>query len=206
MFLNSKNESRRIEEIPPKELNEYISEFIVAVRRKDSEDFEPSSLRGVISSFNWHLKACKYPCSVIEDSQFEQVRQALEARSNKELKKDGKGNKPKAAEAITDEEVNILYDEQLLGISNAEALLNTMWFMNTKHFGLGGCDEHRRMKWGDVQLLTDVNGAEYLEYSERQTKTRTGAEPRIPWSQRLSFSLHWEILRHKTLLLFLLST
>ena len=47
---------------------------------------------------------------------------ALEARS-KELKKDGKGNKPKAAEAITDEEVNILYDKQLLGISNAGALL-----------------------------------------------------------------------------------
>ena len=22
------------------------------------------------------------------------------------------------------------------------------------------------MKWGDVQLLTDVNGAEYLEFSE----------------------------------------
>ena len=178
-FLNSKNESRRIEEIPPEELNEYISEFIVAVRRKDGEDFgEPSSLRGLICSFNRHLKACKsYPCSVIEENQFEQVRQALEARS-KEIKKDGKGNKPKAAEAITDEEVNILYDKQLLEISNAEALLNTMWFMNTKHFGLRGCDEHRRMKWGDVQLLTDANGAEYLEYSKRQTKTRTGAEPR----------------------------
>ena len=90
-FLNCKNESGRIEEIPPKELNEYISEFIVAVRRKDGEDFEPSSLRGLICSFNRHLKACKYPCSVIEDSQFEQARQALEARS-KELKKDGKGN------------------------------------------------------------------------------------------------------------------
>ena len=81
-----KNESRRIEEIPPKELNEYISEFIVAVRRKDGEDFEPFSLRGLICSFNRHLKACKYPCSVIEDSKFEQARQALEARS-KELKK-----------------------------------------------------------------------------------------------------------------------
>ena len=34
------------------------------------------------------------------------------------------------------------------------------------------------MKWGDVQLLTDMNGAEYLEFSERETKTRTGAEPR----------------------------
>ena len=172
-FLNSKNESRTIEEIPQKELNEYISEFIIAVRRKDGEDFEPSSLRGLICSFNRHLKACNYACSVIEDSQFEQVRQALEVRS-KELKKDGKGNKPKAAEAITDEEVNILYDKKLLGILNAEALLNTMWFMNTKHFGLRGCDEH-------VQLLTDVNGAEYLEFSERQTKTRTGGEP---WNVR----------------------
>ena len=36
-FLNSKNESRRIEEIPPKEFNEYISEFIIAVRRKDGD-------------------------------------------------------------------------------------------------------------------------------------------------------------------------
>ena len=31
-FLDSKNESRRIEEIPPKELIEYISKFIVAAR------------------------------------------------------------------------------------------------------------------------------------------------------------------------------
>ena len=57
-FLNSKTESRRIEEIPPKELNEYISEFIVAARRKDGEDFDPSSLRGLICSFSRHLKAC----------------------------------------------------------------------------------------------------------------------------------------------------
>ena len=64
-FLNSKNESRRIEEIPPKELNKYISEFIVATRRKDGEDFESSSLRGLICSFNRHLKAC----SVIQTHQ-----------------------------------------------------------------------------------------------------------------------------------------
>jgi len=59
---------------------------MVAVRRKDGKDFEPSSFRGLICSFNRHLKACKYPCSGIEDSQFEQAGQALEARG-KELKK-----------------------------------------------------------------------------------------------------------------------
>ena len=37
-FLNSKNESRIIEEIPSKELiKEYISEFIIAVRRKHGD-------------------------------------------------------------------------------------------------------------------------------------------------------------------------
>ena len=36
------------------------------------------------------------------------------------------------------------------------------------------------MTWGDVQLHmeADGTGTEYLEYSVRQTKTRTGAEPR----------------------------
>ena len=48
----------------------------------------------------------------------------------------GKGNKPNAAEAITDEEVSILYMKNLLGITSAEALLNTLQFMNSIHFAL----------------------------------------------------------------------
>ena len=60
-FLNAKSESRRT-----RKSCQNISEFIVAARRKDGEDFEPCSLRGLICSFNRHLKACKYPCSVIQ--------------------------------------------------------------------------------------------------------------------------------------------
>ena len=51
-FLASKNEERKLEEIPPEELNEYLSEFIITVRTKDKqEEYEPSSLRGFIASF-----------------------------------------------------------------------------------------------------------------------------------------------------------
>ena len=50
--------------------------------------------------------------------------------------------------------------------------------MNSIHLGLRGCDEHRHIKWGDVQLLKDINGTEYLKYSERQTKTRARVELR----------------------------
>ena len=56
-FLTLKNESRLMEEIPLKELNAYISEFIITVRKKDNnEDYEPSSLRSLMVSFERYLK------------------------------------------------------------------------------------------------------------------------------------------------------
>ena len=51
-FLRQKNELRNPEELLPEELNGYLSEFIYSVKRKDGEDYEPSSLRGFISSFH----------------------------------------------------------------------------------------------------------------------------------------------------------
>ena len=32
------------------------------------------------------------------------------------------------------------------------------------------------MCWGDVKLHKTANGAEYLDFNERQTKTRTGSD------------------------------
>ena len=62
---------------------------------------------------------------------------------------------------MTDEKVKILYMKNLLGITSAEALLNTLWFMNSFHFGLRGCDDHQLVTWGDFQLIIEVDGTEY---------------------------------------------
>ena len=99
-FLREKHDQRNPEDIEAEELNEYLCEFILSVKRKDGKDFEPSSLRGMFSSFNRHLKECKYPVSVIEDVAFERARKCLEAK-NKQLKKEGKGNRPNAAENLS---------------------------------------------------------------------------------------------------------
>ena len=59
-FLTVENESRLMEEMAPKELNAYISEFIITVRKKDNnEDYEPSSLRSLMASFERYLKKKK---------------------------------------------------------------------------------------------------------------------------------------------------
>ena len=51
--------------------------------------------------------------------------------------------------------------------------MNTLWFNNSIHFGLRGVSEHYNLKWGDIKLKNSYDGTEYLEYNERQTKTRT---------------------------------
>ena len=81
-FLREKHDQRNPEDIEAEELNEYLCEFILSVKRKDGKDFEPSSLRGMFSSFNRHLKECKYPVSVIEDVAFERARKCLEAKKS----------------------------------------------------------------------------------------------------------------------------
>ena len=46
------------------------------------------------------------------------------------------------------------------------------------HFGLRGCKEQKKLRWVDTVLKTKSDGKEYLEYFERQKKTRTGEDPR----------------------------
>ena len=42
-FLQRKVELRNVEEIPPAQLNEMLSEFALTVRTKDGNDYEPTS-------------------------------------------------------------------------------------------------------------------------------------------------------------------
>ena len=53
----------------PEELNKYLAEFIHSVRCKDGEDYEPSSLRCLVSSIERHLKKNNYTKCIINDKE-----------------------------------------------------------------------------------------------------------------------------------------
>jgi hypothetical protein len=53
------------------------------------------------------------------------TREALKAKQG-QLKKQGKGNKPKRACSLTYEEINILYNRNVLGSHTPQSLLNTL--------------------------------------------------------------------------------
>ena len=60
-FLVLKGEMRQMDELTPQELNKFLSEFLITVRKKeDNEEYEPNSLTlAFFASFEYHLKKKK---------------------------------------------------------------------------------------------------------------------------------------------------
>ena len=59
-FLVLKGETRQMDELTPQELNKFLSEFLLTVRRKeDNEEYELNSLIAFFASFERHLKKKK---------------------------------------------------------------------------------------------------------------------------------------------------
>ena len=77
----------------------------------------------------------------MKNVQFEQTRKAPKSKQ-RDLKRKGMGNKSNASAALSEEDIQVLFEKDLLGSSTAEALLNTVWLNNIIHFKLLGCREH----------------------------------------------------------------
>ena len=171
------SEHRKIQDIPVKELSLLLCRFLVSVRKRDGGDYEPSCLRGMLASFDRHLRRYDYGEYIASSPCFAKVRETL-TKKQMQLKCSGKGDLPNKSDPLSDSDIETLWEKGQLGSSTPDCILQTLWFCNTVHFGLRSCQEHRDMCWGDVILKSDENGHEFLEYTERQTKTRTGANPK----------------------------
>ena len=108
------------------ELQEIIKIFVLAVRKKNGEEYEPSSLRAFIQSIDRHLRKNNYGFSVLNDKEFHEVQDILK-KKQKQLKSIGKGNRPNAADPLSDEDIaDTFYSRKVLGIHSPRALLNTL--------------------------------------------------------------------------------
>ena len=54
---------------------------------------------------------------IMKDLQFEQTRKALVSKQ-KDLKRQGKGNKPHASSALSEDDIAVFYEKDLLGTSS----------------------------------------------------------------------------------------
>ena len=93
------NETRDIEKIPPEDLNNYLSQFVVAARTKLEKEYEPTSLCAILPSVERYLNKISYPKSIFKDIEFKRNRDAHKAKQ-KEFKQHGRGNKPNATSVL----------------------------------------------------------------------------------------------------------
>ena len=100
----SEEKERNIENIPAAELQQLAKKFVLVVRKKNGEEYEPSSLRGFFQSVDRYLRKKGCTFSLLNDNEFCEVQDILK-KKQKQLKAIGKGNKANSADAITDEEI-----------------------------------------------------------------------------------------------------
>ena len=78
------------------------------MKKKDGEEYEPTTLRSFVSNFDSYLRKKGYPTAIIEGQEFRKTRETLVA---KQIEKSGKGKQDK-------------------GGSRSDDLKDTVWYSN----------------------------------------------------------------------------
>ena len=187
-YLNQQFILLRPEDQDHDELNLNLCRFLINLKRKDGTEYEPVTVRNIVGSIARHLKEKRY-VNILEHNAFKDLQDVLK-RKMKELKEKGMGNGPRTAAAFTKDEVDNMWHSGVFTPTTPLGLLRILFFYMSMNFGMRSGQEHRDLKWGDITLEQDHNGNEFLTYSERQTKTRSGENPKdkrkcVPqlWSQ-----------------------
>ena len=78
-FLQIKGETREIHLIDTEMLDNYLANFILSVRKTDGSEYEPCTIRTMISSVERHLKRKRYPNKIMnsDSNHFQLTRDAL---------------------------------------------------------------------------------------------------------------------------------
>ena len=177
-FLNECCEKRKITEIPPAELDSLLCNFYITAKKKDNTEYEPDTTSAFSRSIQRYLDASNSAeLNILKNEEFKVSREVLKYK-RRELRKQGKGNKPNATVALANEDIERIFDENQSGIHDPDVLSRTMWFLLTLHFSNRARHEARQIEFGDIVLRKDeASGEECLEWStERESKTHHGDE------------------------------
>ena len=116
-----------------------------------------------------------YGFFVLNDKEFHEMQDILK-KKQKQLKSIGKGNRPYAADPLSDEDIDTFYSCKVLGIHSPRALLNTLWMNNCTFFDKRPGKEKRDLCWGDLQLKTDSEGNRFIEFNIERKQKRVPAK------------------------------
>ena len=173
VYVKGHGEPEAFENIPPKRLDSLMSCYVRTVTKLDGGEYEPSTITGIMGSLDRYLREHDYQENIQHSALFKSARDMVKAKRSF-LKSIGKGNCPNKAQALTEQEIEILWNNNGFNYQDADCLYCAIWFLLALNFGLRGSHECRQLTVGDLTVREHFNGQQYLELNERVTKTRRG--------------------------------
>jgi hypothetical protein len=124
-FCSSRNEGRKLNEIPANKFNLLLCKFFMTITKKDGSVYEP--LTSFQRSIQRHLNFSNSTLNIFKDVEFAKSRDVLLARKRQLFETHAKGNRPQACRALNEEEEELLFDKGLFGDHEPETLQRTVW-------------------------------------------------------------------------------
>ena len=160
-------------EMTKENMSNWISKFLIEVRRVDGNDYTGESLYQMLCGLLRHLRLNgREEIDFFQDVVFKPMLAVLDNKM-KSLKCNGIGVTKKQAEPISQAEEGLLWSQGLLGDSSPGVLLDSMIWMCGLFFALRGGTELRDLKRQQIKLVESSDGS-YLEYQENVSKNNPG--------------------------------
>ena len=157
----------------PKELDYWLSKFVLEVRKANGDCYPPETLHNMCSGLLRYIRQDRPEINIFKSPTFSGFQRALDGEM-KRLRSTGLGVRKKQAEPITIDEENILWDKGILGCSTPQVLLDTMLFLCGLHFALRSGEEHRGLLLSQFELKCPPDGNDHLIYTENTSKNNQG--------------------------------
>ena len=122
-FLNECCEKRKITEISRQ--TSLLCNFYLTAKKKDNTEYEPDTMSAFSRSIQRYLDDNSAKINILKDDEFKVSREVLKSK-RRELRQQGKGNKPNATVALANEDIEPIFDENQFGIHDPDVLSRTM--------------------------------------------------------------------------------
>lgn len=160
-------------DMSPSEMDVVLANFISQVRNKKGDPYPAKTKHEIVTSLQKYLQMNSKNFRLINVDEFPTLYYALDV-TMKDSTAHGVGMTVSKANAITKEQENLLWEKGILGIHNGTSLLRTVFYLIGVHFGIRGGQEHRLLTKRNFSFHFDLDGKEYIQYTECQTKTNQG--------------------------------
>ena len=167
---------QEIETAAAPNINNELMHFILEVRKKDKTRYPPKTLYDIIVMINYYLmKDVGRKMNIMKDIEFVDTRKALNA-AMAESADMGLISGQNAAEPISFDDENILFESGILGCTTTKHILNTALYLLAVHTSVRGGAELRNLRAGENSQfrLEFQEGNEVLIYKETKAKNYQG--------------------------------